>query len=225
MVLAKVSEIFLSLQGEGKYLGQEQCFVRFYGCNMRCDFCDTKPETFKEYSTEQLLKQIRDTIGDSSVKSISLTGGEPLLYRDILLEVLPKLKSEGFQIYLETNGILCDELFDMIDYIDVIAMDIKLPSSTKDKEKWSEHERFLNLAIKKEVFVKLVICKDTTLVDIKKAVEMVLRINPSVTFVLQPNSRQLGRELAEKLYEFKSYSKQFNDVRIIPQLHSIMGIR
>ena len=226
MVKAQVNDIFVSIQGEGKYIGQEQCFIRFYDCSLSCDFCDTKIQTYKQYFADKLLDKLNETIADKKIEAVSLTGGEPLLQRDFLLEFIPLLKSAGFRSYLETNGILYNELFDIIDYIDVIAMDIKLPSSTKQREFWQEHEQFLKIAKDKDVFVKVVICLDTTMDDFKKAVSLVSNIACDITFVIQPNSSQLGRDLADKLQEFKKYSKErLFDTRLIPQLHKVIGVK
>jgi organic radical activating enzyme len=223
---AKVNDIFLSIQGEGKYLGQEQCFIRFYGCNLNCGFCDTKLYSFKEYNCDELGDAVKEVIGQSGIKTISLTGGEPLLERNFLLEFLPKLKKEGFRIYLESNGVLYNELFDLIDNIDIISMDIKLPSSTKDRPFWREHEEFLKVAKPKDLFVKLVICLETTLDDLKQAVNLVSKIDPKMTFILQPNSGQLGVGLATKMNEFKKYAKEYLlDVRAIPQIHKAIGVK
>ena len=226
MVKAKVGDIFVSIQGEGKYLDQEQCFVRLYGCNLNCDFCDTRLFDFKEYTSSELIGKLKESIGQKDIETISITGGEPLLQRDFLLEFLPKIKEEGFNSYLETNGVLYDELFDIMDYVDVISMDIKLPTSTKQKPFWQEHEKFLKTVKDKDIFVKVVICLDTTLDDFKEAVSLVTRVNPAITFVLQPNSNQLGRDLAEKLQEFRKYSRDYlSDVRAIPQLHKALGVK
>jgi len=226
MTKAKINDVFISMQGEGKYLGHEQCFVRFYGCNLGCDFCDTKLDTYKDYTVDELVGKIKSIIGNRKIHSISFTGGEPLTQRDFLLELLPRLKAEGFTNYLETNGMLFNEMFDIIDYVDIIAMDMKLPSSTKAEAAWQEHEQFLNTTKGKEIFVKLIICKDTTLEDVEKAVAIVSEANFKITFVLQPNTAQLGRELAEKLQEFKKFSKDhLDDVRVIPQVHKLAGIK
>jgi organic radical activating enzyme len=172
------------------------------------------------------MDRINKIVDKNEIKTVSITGGEPLLQRDFLLDFLPKLKSEGFNSYLETNGVLYNELFDIIDKIDIIAMDIKLPSSTKQKAFWKEHEEFLKIAKDKDVFIKAIICLETILDDIKKAVELVSNIKPDTTFVLQPNSEQLGKDLADKLQEFKKYSKSYlSDVRVIPQLHKVVGIK
>lgn len=226
MVKAKINEIFVSIQGEGKYVGQKQSFVRFYDCNLDCAYCDTDTFDYKEYSADELLEAIKDSVANTEIKTVSLTGGEPLLHRDFLIEFLPKLKAAGFSSYLETNGVLHDELFDVIDYIDVVAMDIKLPSSTKQKDFWIEHEKFLMVAKRKDVFVKAIICAETAVDDLKKAVDLVAKIDVNTQFILQPNSQELSRNLADKLREFKEFAKRYLlNVKVIPQLHKIVGVK
>lgn len=226
MIKAKINDIFVSIQGEGKFLGEEQCFVRFYGCNLNCRFCDTKISTYTEYFCEELVHRVKEVIGHKGIKSISITGGEPLLQRDFLIGFLPRLKTEGFSVYLETNGVLHEDLFDVMPYVDIISMDIKLPSSTKERPLWQEHKQFLKIAREKEVFIKAVICLDTTFEDFKKAVGLVVGVDPKITFILQPNELEIGRDLAGKLQAFRQYSKKyFTDARVIPQLHKILGVK
>ncbi len=55
---AKISEIFSSIQGEGLYLGKRHIFVRFFGCNMRCAYCDTMPSIYEELSIDEVTNEI-----------------------------------------------------------------------------------------------------------------------------------------------------------------------
>ncbi|MBP7836242.1 MAG: 7-carboxy-7-deazaguanine synthase QueE, partial [Candidatus Omnitrophica bacterium] len=55
----KIAEVFDSVQGEGLYLGEKQIFVRFYGCNLGCRFCDTKLQSFMEYEPEELFQELK----------------------------------------------------------------------------------------------------------------------------------------------------------------------
>ena len=80
----KVVETFVSINGEGTRAGQLAMFVRFKGCNLRCEYCDTmwaneKDAEYKVMSGEELL----DSIKNSGVKNVTLTGGEPLLQNNI----------------------------------------------------------------------------------------------------------------------------------------------
>jgi organic radical activating enzyme len=158
--------------------------------------------------------------------SVAITGGEPLLQKDFLKELLAAIRQIGIKIYLETNGILFKELSEIIDYIDFIAMDIKLPSSTGLRDFWYEHERFLRVALRKKVFIKAVICDSTRLEDLKKAVDLIANLNKNIPFVLQPNSFEMDQGLINKIRRFQRISlNNLLDVRVIPQMHKMLGIR
>jgi len=124
----KIAEVFNSVQGEGLYFGEEQIFVRFFGCNLKCKFCDTRLDRFTEYEPQELLEEIK--LYQDNHRTVSFTGGEPLLQKYFLREILKLTRDEGYKNYLETNGILHSALEDVIDYVDTVAMDLKLPSST-----------------------------------------------------------------------------------------------
>jgi len=223
VVKAKITEIFSSIQGEGVYLGQPQTFVRFYGCNLKCGFCDeSRKNKLKEYSARELTKAI---IKEKN-KVVSLTGGEPLLYASFLKEVLPELKKKGFTTYLETNGTLKNKLLEIIDFLDIISMDIKLPSSTGDRAFWKPHYDFLKASDGKEIFVKSVITDKTTLADIKKAVSIIEKVNKAIFFILQPvtcNNRIQKINQARKF--LSSAGSSLDNVRLIPQIHKILGVK
>ena len=218
----KVSEVFKSSQGEGPYAGVEQVFVRFFGCNLTCRFCDTRLSYYSEKTFSDLLRCID---GFRNYHSVSLTGGEPLLWVDFLKEFLPKLKQRKLKTYLETNGTLPENLADIIDYLDIIAMDFKLPSSTGMEDYWRQHRNFLRIAKQREVFVKAVIGKDTTCEDIKIAINIIQSEKRDVFFVLQPENpyeEVLSAKLENFSYIFKANGVNFG---IIPQMHKGSGIR
>ncbi len=219
---AKISEIFKSIQGEGIYIGKEQIFVRFYGCNLNCSFCDTKLYHFKEMG----LKEVKKVIDSyKKISSVSITGGEPLLQKDFLHSFFILLKKEQKEVYLETNGTLPSALEKVIDSVDIISMDIKLPSSTKEREYFNEHRAFLETASQKNVFVKTVVTPYTTIDDFIKALKLVKSINENIPFVIQP-SYQHQFILKNKLMDFYINAKEYlKDVRIIPQMHKILGVK
>lgn len=230
MIKARISEIFASIQGEGKYLGQTQTFVRFYGCPVRCSFCDTPQalETtsgvYKEYTVEQLLKAVVKVSG--GCQWLSVTGGEPLAQGDFLKAFLPRARQKGFKIHLDTNGLMTDALAKIVGFVDVIAMDIKLPSSSGLKISWADHARFLKKAVAKEVFIKVVVSLNTTRADILRAAALVKRIDPGLTFVLQPDWAHMRRGIIGRCQTFERICKKYlTDVRIIPQTHKFLGVR
>ena len=222
---AKIAEIFSSVQGEGIYVGLPQVFVRFYGCNLRCSFCDTRLNHFHGFDVEELYDKIK-AIEDTH-HSISFTGGEPLMQKNFLKQILRLVKEkDGAITYLETNSSLPDALAEVIDYVDIIAMDLKLPSSTGMPGLWDEHRRFLEVALKKEVFVKAVICSSTKLEDLERAISLISSFDPKIPFVLQPNSFELGKELINKVQEWQGFCcERLADVRVVPQIHKLVGLK
>lgn len=233
-VETEISEIFSSLQGEGPYLGSKQIFVRFGRCNMHCHYCDELPkmdaEVFDVKTLDTVVSEIEALEKEKGTHhSVSLTGGEPLFYTPFLKNFLPRLKEKGFTTYLETNGTLPKELEQVIKWCDIVAMDLKPPTSTKDRSFWKEHEAFLRAALRKDVFVKTVITPDVTLAEVEQCVALLKNTNPKIPFIFQPLTGPFGidqksLDLIEK--EFFNYAKEnLLDVRVIPQMHKIWGVR
>lgn len=231
---AEISEIFSSLQGEGPYLGLRQIFVRFGRCNMHCGYCDELEKMQKGvYSRKSLNEVMREVTRlhdcEGEPHSVSLTGGEPLMYGSFLAKFMPALKAAGYRTYLETNGTLPRELSEVIAWTDIIAMDLKPPSSSGDRDFWLSHEAFISTALKKELFVKVVITPETNREDVERCVRLVADKNPKTCFVFQPLSEAVGiSERALKRIEsefFSIASSQLSNVRVIPQMHKIWGVR
>ncbi len=227
---AKILEVFRSIQGEGPYAGTAQVFVRFFECNMHCVWCDTPAsigDTSRKYQDIQgkdLLRQIESLY--DGCHSVSITGGEPLLQQDFLRAFCPALKRARKRAYLDTNGTLPDALKEIIKEIDIIAMDIKLPSSTKQRAYWQEHKDFLKIANRKEVFIKAVVSNETSAEDVLKAAKLVAGIDPGILFILQPNYLDMKNGIIEQCAAHqKSCAKILKDVRILPQLHKFLKVR
>ncbi len=220
----RIAEVFDSLQGEGLYLGEKQIFVRFFGCNLSCRFCDTKPDSYFEYEPEELFREIQ--LYQDDYHSVSFTGGEPLLQPEFLREILMLSRSAGYKNYLETNGMLYSELNSVIDYVDIVAMDLKLPSSSGMGNLWGFHRRFLETALQKEVFIKAIITASTTEEDLHEAVRLISEVKNDLILVLQPNSFDDYESLVSKFNFFKDICNRSNiNSRIIPQVHKLIGIK
>lgn len=96
--MRKINEIFYSLQGEGFHTGTPAVFVRFSGCNLRCDFCDTRHEEGTMMTDEQIV----ETVASYPARTVILTGGEPGLWVDEPL--ISRLHEAGKYVCIETNG-------------------------------------------------------------------------------------------------------------------------
>ena len=236
-----VAEIFSSIQGEGKYIGYRQVFVRLAGCNLACEYCDTPSSrqpvkmasvetspggrVFIEIEnplTASKLASLINSLLASPHHSVSFTGGEPLCQANGLVELLPLISARR---YLETNGTLVDELEKVLQHINIVSMDIKLPS-TCGKEYWQEHGRFLRVAANLDVFVKIVLTSVTRDDEFKQAIDLIAAVDTAIPLILQPvtpvNSitniapDEVLRRQAEALQKLK-------DVRVIPQTHKYMN--
>ncbi|TEB06915.1 7-carboxy-7-deazaguanine synthase [Pelotomaculum schinkii] len=239
-----VTEIFSSVQGEGLLVGRRQIFIRLYGCNLRCSYCDTvlteepafcRVETAPgcgifEYLPNPLgIEEIVKVLEGLAVglhHSISLTGGEPLLHSNIIRELAPALRGSRRGIYLETNGTLPDELSRVIDLVDMVAMDFKLPSVSGLPPLWSKHGRFLEIAATKETYVKVVVAEQTPSREIEMAAGLIKSTAPGVPLVIQPLTTKgaMGISPARLSLLQRQALKVLDDVRVIPQTHKLMGM-
>ncbi len=230
---AQVNEIFFSYQGEGIYAGIPQIFVRFSGCNIRCSYCDTKYSLTANnkngcYSPEQLCAAVLKIIKKNKkfffgqIPSISVTGGEPLIYTDFLRYFLKRIKEKQINVYLETNGTLPEEFRKIHKLCDIVSMDIKLKSACK-RDYLCEHKQFLKIASKK-VFVKIVISKNTSKEEFIKAVNTIESVSKNIKLVLQPDSNNL-KEYGKVVEFYAAASAKIKDVRILPQMHKIWDIK
>ncbi|MEG1543960.1 MAG: radical SAM protein [Tannerellaceae bacterium] len=96
--MRKINEIFYSLQGEGHHAGTAALFIRFSGCNLKCDFCDTQHEAGEVMTDEEIMRHVTA----SPAKMVILTGGEPALWiDDAFIDLLHKA---GRYVCIETNG-------------------------------------------------------------------------------------------------------------------------
>ncbi|MDD3150586.1 MAG: 7-carboxy-7-deazaguanine synthase QueE [Candidatus Gastranaerophilales bacterium] len=238
-------EVFSSIQGEGPYIGYKQIFIRFAGCNLNCDYCDTNfvADTYFKYektpasndflefgnpiSGKSLLMLVKN-LNTNGIHSISLTGGEPLLNAEFLKGFLPKIKKEtNLKTYLETNGTLPEKLIKIIAFVDIISMDIKLESSCGFKIDNSIHSEFIDAAFanNKEIFTKVVVTSKTTFQEIENVIGILKDKN--IYCIIQPITT-INKKLEPSVSQlFEIQQKLLNnniDARIIPQTHTYLGL-
>lgn len=103
METIRVNEIFTSWQGEGRNTGMPATFVRFSGCNLSCNFCDTDHEGGETRAVGDVIREVVTTAYSFNVSNIIITGGEPLLQSGFN-QIAEELWLKGYRVYLETNG-------------------------------------------------------------------------------------------------------------------------
>ena len=229
---APIIEIFSSFQGEGLLIGQRQIFVRFAGCNLNCNYCDTndsKSEKSGKLMTPEMVTEEINKILTPDCKAISFTGGEPSLYPDFINEVS---KNFNLSIMLETNGTLPDNI-DLLNKLDIVSLDIKLPEHFDgdfDEEIFLNEIKSLNLLREKSinVYCKVVILPSTKIKSFKGVVEKLsqnISSKSNLKIIIQPSS-PLGewKDINFKLFEFSEVVGQYFEVSTIPQIHKILDI-
>lgn len=220
---AKINEIFSSIQGEGPVVGYKQLFIRFCGCNLKCSYCDTEFREGESYTPAKLYEQISKNYDLKTFHSVSLTGGEPLLHSDFLLEFIPLIKSQT-KIYLETNATLYDNLSRIKGLIDIVSADIKLPSAS-GMENFELHKTFFENCRGIETFAKIVFDENITSFEIETC--SALGKNHNIELILQP--KMIGDKMSvsstfcnDILDKFTSI---YPNVRLIPQVHKFLDVR
>lgn len=167
-MIYKVVETFISINGEGQHAGELALFIRFAGCNLNCNYCDTRwanqPDVVYQEMTETEIKAL---VADSGVRNVTLTGGEPLLQPGMyqLLEIVGSLTD--IRIEIETNGSV-----DIGPYMTLIrrpafTLDYKLPGSGMEAGMNTENYRYLT----KEDTVKFVISDKADLTRAREIIE------------------------------------------------------
>ena len=202
----KISEIFWSVQGEGLRVGEPTIFIRLTGCNLQCEFCDTKHawNGGVEIKIENILDIVRNLNRKYNTEWVCFTGGEPLI-QDIT-PLVHRLKSENFKIQVETNG---------TKYLDIPVDWYSLSPKPEDYFFQPEYRD-------KAKEVKLVVIKDLKLENILK----LRREFPEKTpLFLQPCSNQgWSYALARKLLQ-ECLTQGFSNIRLGIQLHRIYKIK
>ncbi len=237
-------EIFSSAQGEGPYIGRRQVFVRFEGCNLKCWYCDTactigshlqcavetlkpeEPDFFVQnpVSVEDAAGYIQNLLGLVPHHSVSFTGGEPLLHAEFIAAVAKRISAP---VFLETNGTLPEKLKKILPHVDIVSMDVKPPSAVGE-DLWARHRVFLETAARKDVYVKLVVAEDLTETEFAKTCRMIADVSADIPLILQPVTLRDGSVplRAASLLEMQARAlRVLRDVRLIPQAHTMMGIR
>jgi 7-carboxy-7-deazaguanine synthase len=121
----RITEIFLSLQGEANTVGYPTVFVRLTGCPLRCQYCDSA----YAFSGGQIetLSDILEQVANYSVSRVTVTGGEPLAQPGVFA-LMTALVDRQFAVSLETSGALP---VDQVDPRVVKVLDIKTPDSSE----------------------------------------------------------------------------------------------
>ena len=208
----KVNEIFLSIDGEGVRTGLPTVFIRLYGCNLKCSYCDTRYSCENSEYKLMSLMDIIEQVLSYGVPRVTLTGGEPLIH-DGVKDLINSLVVNGIEVNIETNGAV--DLDDFWEYKYnskvIFTMDYKCASSgMEDKMKlWN-----LKLLQPKDV-IKFVVSNYNEL----EKMEYILEESECKA---QPyGSPVFGAIEPKELVEYILDNK-LNNVKVQVQLHKII---
>lgn len=206
-------EVFCSVQGESKDSGLPCIFIRLYGCPVGCSYCD-QPQTPNQKKRASIGNIINQVIKFKGVKNICITGGEPLIHKEVI-PLVWELMHRGYKVSIETSGCVpIEESTYRRSYRYV--MDIKCPSSGV-----SEKNIFDNLLkLQNNDEVKFVI-KDKE--DYNYMKKILKKYPTSASILASPmfdenNKAVIGKELVDWIIK-----DQLN-VRVQIQLHKVIGV-
>jgi len=202
----KITEIFLSLQGEADTVGIPTVFVRLTGCPLRCQYCDT---AYAFHGGEWWeIDTILARVAELGAKYVCVTGGEPLAQKNCV-QLLQQLCDAGYRVSLETSGAMSLE---DVDSRVVRVVDVKTPGSGEESR--NRYDELARLDAKDQV--KFVICGRDDY-EWSRAKLRELGLDGRCAILFSPSHEQLPpRELADWIIEDRL------PVRFQIQLHKIL---
>ena len=208
-------EIFPSIQGEGVDAGKPCTFVRLYGCNMKCSYCDQpqEPRDRKKASIETIVREVQ-RIG---IPYVCITGGEPLIQWNAVYPLVLEFVSLDFKVSIQTNG-CCPIDADPYNRSFKYTMDVKCPSSGVSQSNILDN--LMNLQMKDEVVFVIADRKDYLFA------KRVIRQYPTpATLIFSPCFDVNWKPMvSEDLVSWMLEDRLFN-VRLSVQMHKFLGVR
>ncbi|UCF04266.1 MAG: 7-carboxy-7-deazaguanine synthase QueE [bacterium] len=239
------AEVFHSVQGEGLYVGVLQIFIRTAGCSLSCNYCDTvraqervaeclvrvggHTHTFSNpVSAATLIPLVTDIERDiGGIHSVSLTGGEPLEQAEFVTSLIHGIRPMYLPVYLETNGLSVEAAKQVAPLVDIVSLDIKLPSLCGGGDLFPVYERVLPLFGRDELFCKIVIADGFEHTEFSEAVRLLSRYNDRIPLVIQPATETAGCRTVDTKTLLECYHEavgELDHVRIIPQCHHLLNL-
>lgn len=218
-----VSELFVSVQGEGRFAGTPALFIRFKYCNLGCVWCDTrftwdkrKIEPGELLSLAELTERSCRLV-DAETRAqthVVLTGGEPMLHQAEIPALVKSLREVGFRfVEIETNGMYApnDELSDEVDWWNCSP---KLTNNGLAREVNIIPSAIKSLVATGKVDFKFVVQSPE---DISELIEDYLPLVPRESVILMPEGVTRERQLAQTGWVMQACVA--HGFRFSPRLH------
>ncbi len=232
----RLFEIFTSVEGEGILYGTKTLFVRLAGCPFKCFYCDTPdalpPDSGEQYTVKDACKMIEKKLEPNTYK-VNFTGGDPLVQSDALAEMARFVQSKKIPTYIESSCYDSEKFARVIPFIDYVKIEFK----TEDSEfvEAAHYPRLFQNAIeclktsleqKKHTYVKIVVSSRTGTDSFGRMVDSIFRVASGrdiAGFVIQPTHGIAEPSLKLLLGLYDLVWPLYREVRIVPQLHKIIG--
>lgn len=221
----RLSELFYSIQGEGKLMGVPSVFVRVSGCNLRCVWCDTPYASWEPEGTEETVGRILDRVAEFPARHVVITGGEPMITAD-LPELCDELKKREYHITIETAA----TIFSAVE-ADLMSMSPKLSNSTPTVREGGRfaaaHEKKrLNVDViqqfidrGREFQIKFVVCEPGDMLEIREMLRKLTGWSPA-DVLLMPEG--IDRETLDSRAGWIGEICKKEGFRFCPRLHVML---
>jgi len=232
----RLFEIFTSLEGEGVLYGTKTLFVRLAGCPFTCFYCDTKEslpmDSGQEYEISDACALIEKNLADKTYK-VNFTGGDPLVQAEAVVEMAKFIQTKKIPTYLESSCYDSKKFTKVLPFIDYIKIELKTKDSDfVDAKHYSALiENALNcleqsVATKKPTYIKIVVSQRTTLEEFSLLVQKIfgtVSAKDLKGFIIQPTYGVAEPTLQQLLGFYDAVYSSYSEVRVVPQLHKLIG--
>lgn len=247
---AALIEVFHSIQGEGRFVGEPMAFLRVATCPIRCRYCDT-PHSYRAGSTFRIegaeaesnpvtaaraAEVVEEVAGRSPFHAaeqllrVSVTGGEPLVFPDFIVG-LGEIWGERARIHLETAVLDPDALRRVLPVLSHLSADYKLPGTLEAGDPRSAHVDCLRVAVERadlSIDVKIVLVPGITRDVIAQTLDDLSPFAERILLVLQPvtpmGSIVEALSRAELALWCAAAAERGFRFRVIPQTHKQIGV-
>lgn len=221
-----VLEIFSSISGEAQHAGELSTFIRLQGCNLNCAYCDTMKLMQEGNTSIMSIESIIDECHKNGHKHIVLTGGEPLIKKNVS-KLIAELMLEGFEVEVETNGSV--DVRNIVKELDEMELPHDLANNYMFTIDWKTGASKMTDKMNKELFehlddlpsqdtIKFVVAED----DIEPTMELIKKFQEQGTLCKYYISPVFGQVEMSHIIDAMKKHKLNEDVRFQLQIHKFV---
>ncbi|HEX6068034.1 MAG TPA: 7-carboxy-7-deazaguanine synthase QueE, partial [Nitrososphaera sp.] len=234
----RLSEVFTSIEGEGVLAGTKTMFVRLAGCPLKCHWCDTPyaipMDSGNDVSIDEVKKIMTGELQPNTYK-INFTGGEPLAQADVVIELAKFAREKGVKTYLESACYDSKKFAKVLPFMDICKVEFKLSDAKATSEKnyamlLKNELECLKMAVAagKKPYIKVVVTNSSDPSELAGLAEKVFASTSAKNiagFIIQP-SYGIDEPRLDRLFAFyDAVYPLYEQVRVVPQLHKLIGAR